>query len=157
MTIITVRAAEGRIGRGQRAQLAATLTDAVLLVECGQLTDAARWGFQVHFTDLPADHIAIGGKLAADLDGIDPVIVDIAVMDGHWPSEDRATVIERAFAALTEALGVEVAPPTWWITFRTIDEGSWGSSGNPLSLLSLLDTGLFTTERADQIRLALHP
>jgi phenylpyruvate tautomerase PptA (4-oxalocrotonate tautomerase family) len=157
MTIITVRAPEGLIGRDQRAQLATTLTDAVLLVECGQLTDAARWGFQVHFTDLPADHIAIGGALAADLDGIDPITVDITVMDGHWPPETRTAVIERTFAALTEALDVDAVPPTWWITFRTIDEGSWGSNGNPLSLLPLLDTGLFTTERADQIRHALHP
>jgi phenylpyruvate tautomerase PptA (4-oxalocrotonate tautomerase family) len=155
MTIITVRSPAGLIARAQRAELATTLTDAVLLTECGQLSDAARWGFQVHFTELPTDQIAIGGSLAADLGNISPVTVDITVMDGHWPPEDRAAVIEGTFAALAEALGVEAVPPTWWITFRTIDEGSWGSSGTALSLLPLLDTGLFTVERADQIRATL--
>lgn len=155
MTIITIRSSAGRLSRDQRAELATSLTDAVLLVECGQLTDAARWGFQVHFTDLPSDHIAIGGTLAADLDGIDLITVDITVMDGHWPPDGRATVIERTFTALAAALEVETVPPTWWVTFRTIDEGSWGSGGNALSLVPLLDTGLFTAKRADQVRHAL--
>ncbi|MFF9121332.1 hypothetical protein ACF09Y_38275 [Streptomyces massasporeus] len=43
----------------------------------------------------------------------------------------------------------------WWMTFRVIDEGSWGSRGTVLSVLSLLDTGVFTEEKADAVRTAL--
>lgn len=155
MTIITVRSTRGSITREQRSELAWTLTDAVALVECGQITDAARWGFQIHFTELDPDQIAIGGALAADHDSIAPLTIDIAVMDGHWPPAERAIIIERTFASLGDALGVQAIPPTWWVTFRTIDEGSWGSSGGPLSMATLLDLGVFAPERAKQIRSAL--
>ncbi|WP_426574049.1 tautomerase family protein [Aquihabitans sp. McL0605] len=155
MTIISIHATAGTISLDQRRELATTLTDAVALVECGQIDPAARWGFQVHFLDLPADQIAIGGTLAADLPDIAPLTVDIAVMDGSWTPAERAQVIERTFAALRTALVVDVAPPTWWVTFRTIDEGSWGASGAPLSIIALLDLGVFTTERAACIRKAL--
>ena len=42
--------------------------------------------------------------------------------------------------------------PTWWVTFEVIDEGSWGSSGSVLSILDLLNSGVFTKERVDAIR-----
>jgi hypothetical protein len=36
-----------------------------------------------------------------------------------------------------------------------IDEGSWGSSGGVLSVLPLLDSGVFTEERVKAVRAAL--
>jgi hypothetical protein len=36
-----------------------------------------------------------------------------------------------------------------------IDEGSWGSSGGVLSVLPLLERGVFTGERAKAVRAAL--
>ncbi|MEV7864935.1 hypothetical protein AB0P17_02250 [Streptomyces sp. NPDC088124] len=45
--------------------------------------------------------------------------------------------------------------PTWWVTFRVIDEGSWGSDGGVLSVLSLLGSGVFTKEKVKAIRAAL--
>lgn len=36
-----------------------------------------------------------------------------------------------------------------------IDEGSWGSRGGVLSVLSLLESGVFTDEKATAIRGAL--
>ncbi|MET8564879.1 hypothetical protein ABZV75_31505 [Streptomyces flaveolus] len=41
------------------------------------------------------------------------------------------------------------------MTFRVIDEGSWGSRGAALSVLSLLDSGVFTEDRAEAVRTAL--
>jgi hypothetical protein len=41
----------------------------------------------------------------------------------------RAEVIERVLAALAAACGLEKSSPAWWVNFRVIDEGSWGSSG----------------------------
>lgn len=35
------------------------------------------------------------------------------------------------------------------------DEGSWGSLGGVLSVLSLLDTGVFAPEKAEAVRAAL--
>jgi hypothetical protein len=41
------------------------------------------------------------------------------------------------------------------VTFRVIDEGSWGSRGGVLSILDLLSSGVFTPERTAAIRAAI--
>lgn len=157
MTIITVTSPLGRLTLPQRRELAETLTDAVLVPEVGQPSAAARVGFQVHFRELGRDSMAIGGRLLEERDGPDVITVDIAVMDAAWPPSLRADVIDRAFAALRQACGVETAPATWWINFRVIEEGSWGARGGVLSGLTLLDSGVFTAERAAAVRRALSP
>ncbi|OEJ23409.1 hypothetical protein AR457_01640 [Streptomyces agglomeratus] len=83
------------------------------------------------------------------------MVIDVAVMDGDWRQEVRTAVIERILAALADACGLEKPSPTWWVNFRVIDEGSWGSSGGVLSVLSLLDSGVFAEEKAEAIRAAL--
>jgi hypothetical protein len=75
------------------------------------------------------------------------MIIDVAVMDADWRQEVRPQVIERILAAMANACGLDKPSPAWWVNFRTIDEGSWGSSGGVLSILSLLDTGVFTDEK----------
>ena len=156
MTVITVKAPKDRLNLEQRRTLARTLTDAVLLPEVGQFAAAARVGFQVHFAEYEPDMMAIGGILLTDA-GPDPdvMVIDVAVMDGDWRHEVRAEVIERILAALAEATGAGAPSPTWWVNFRVIDEGSWGSSGGVLSVLSLLDSGVFTDDKAKAIRAAL--
>ena len=151
MTTITVHHPEGRIDLQQRRTLAQSLTDAVLTVECGQMLEPARIGFQVHFRPLPLDCMAIGGRLLNDAPA-DVLVVDVAVMDAAWIREDRKRVIDGLFVALSQGLGVEKPSPTWWIQFRVIDEGSWGSRGGVLSILDLLGTGAFAPERALDIR-----
>ncbi|MFD7324240.1 hypothetical protein ACFV9D_24605 [Streptomyces sp. NPDC059875] len=100
--------------------------------------------------------MAIGGRLLADLGPeADVMVIDVAVMDGDWRQEVRAAVIERVLAALADACGLAKPSPTWWVNFRVIDEGSWGSSGGVLSALSLLDSGVFTEEKVKAIRAAL--
>lgn len=151
MTTIVVQYPEGRIDLRQRRRLAKTLTDAVLEVECGQMLEPARIGFQVHFRSLPADCMAIGGRLLDDTLA-DALVVDIAVMDAAWTRQDRRRVIDAVLAALAEGLGLAQPPPTWWIQFRVIEEGSWGSRGGVLSILDLLETGAFTPQRAEAVR-----
>jgi phenylpyruvate tautomerase PptA (4-oxalocrotonate tautomerase family) len=151
MTSITVTYPEGRIDLQQRRSLAQSLTDAVLTIECGQMLEAARIGFQVHFRAMPQDCMAIGGRLLVDAPA-DILLLDVAVMDAAWTPQDRAQVIDALFAALARGLGVEHASPTWWIQFRVIEEGSWGSRGGALSILALLETGAFTPQRAESIR-----
>ncbi|MGW0712063.1 tautomerase family protein [Streptomyces sp. NPDC002643] len=156
MTVITVNTAKGRLSLEQRRRLAGTLTDAVLVPEVGRFAPAARPGFQVHFVEREADMMAIGGVLVADAGpGVDVMVIDVAVMDGDWRQEVRTEVVERVLAALAEACGVEKPPPSWWVNFRVIDEGSWGSGGGVLSILSLLRTGVFTEEKAKAVRAAL--
>ncbi|MGW1672412.1 tautomerase family protein [Streptomyces sp. NPDC002324] len=156
MTIITVNAPTGRLSREQRRKLAETLTDAVLVPEVGQFAPPARVGFQVHFIEREPDMMAIGGRLLADIGpDADVMAIDVAVMDGDWRQEVRTAVIERVLAALADACGLSEPSPTWWVNFRVIDEGSWGSSGGVLSVLSLLDSGVFTEEKAKIIRAAL--
>jgi len=150
MTIITVRAAEGRISAQQRARLAESLTDAVLVPEIGQFVAAARAGFQVHFPELAADCMAIGGKLVSE-SGADVITIDVAVMDGDWPPTVRKDVISNILAALVSALDANAPSTSWWVTFRIIDEGSWGARGDVLSILDLLETGMFTPEKAQAI------
>jgi hypothetical protein len=151
MTSIILHHPEGRVDLQQRRVLAQTLTDAVLTIECGQMLEAARVGFQVHFRSLPKDCMSIGGRLIVDLP-VDILLLDVAVMDAAWTRQDRAMVINGLFAALAHGLGVEHPSPTWWIQFRIIEEGSWGSRGGALSILDLLETGAFTPQRAEAIR-----
>ncbi|MBZ3904818.1 tautomerase family protein [Streptomyces griseiscabiei] len=156
MTIITVNAPKGRLSLEQRRELAETLTDAVLVPEVGQHAPAARAGFQVHFVERERDMMAIGGRLLADVDQeLDVMVIDLAVMDAAWQPEVRAEVIERVLAALATACGLEKPAPAWWVTFRVIDEGSWGSSGGVLSVLPLLESGVFTEKRVKAVRAAL--
>ncbi|MGW3726581.1 tautomerase family protein [Streptomyces sp. NPDC000851] len=156
MTIITVSAPKGRLSKEQRRKLAETLTDAVLVPEVGQFAPAARVGFQVHFVEREADMMAIGGRLLADAGpDADVMVIDVTVMDGDWRQEVRAEVIERVLAAMADACGLAEPSPAWWVTFRVIDEGSWGSRGGVLSALSLLDSGVFTEDKAKAVRAAL--
>ncbi|MFI7140850.1 4-oxalocrotonate tautomerase family protein [Streptomyces massasporeus] len=156
MTIITVNAPKGRLDLEQRRELAETLTDAVLVPEVGQSAPAARVGFQVHFVERERDMMAIGGRLLSDTDQeLDVMVIDIAVMDAAWQPDVRAQVIERVLAALAAACGLEKPSPKWWVNFRVIDEGSWGSSGGVLSILPLLGSGVFTEERVKAVRAAL--
>lgn len=156
MTVITVNTGKDRLNRDQRRTLAETLTDAVLVPEIGQFTPAARAGFQVHFVEREPDMMAIGGRLLADAGPeLDVMVIDVAVMDADWRQNVRAQVIERVLAAMASACGLDKPSPAWWVNFRVIDEGSWGSSGGVLSILSLLDSGVFTEEKAKAIRAAM--
>lgn len=153
MTIITVTSQKDRLPLEQRRELARTLTDAVLVPEVGQHAPQARVGFQVHFVEREPDALAIGGVLVCDQQSpADVMVIDIAVMDGDWTQQVRAAVIHRVFTALTEATGAAEPAPTWWINFRVIDEGSWGSRGGVLSVLDLLASGVFTEDKAAAIR-----
>ncbi|MEU4344030.1 hypothetical protein AB0H00_22675 [Nocardia sp. NPDC023852] len=153
MTIITVTSEKDRLSLDQRRELARSLTDAVLVPEVGQLAPAARVGFQVHFVEREPDLMAIGGVLVSDQEpSADVMVIDIAVMDGDWTQEVRAEVIQRTFAALAEATGAATPAPAWWVNFRVIDEASWGSLGSVLSVLDLLDSGVFTEQKATAVR-----
>ncbi|MEV6236773.1 hypothetical protein [Lentzea sp. NPDC051838] len=156
MTVITVNTLTDRLSLDQRRALAQTLTDAVLVPEIGQFVPAARAGFQVHFVEREPDMMAIGGLLLADVGpDRDVMVIDVAVMDADWRREVRAEVIERVLAAMADACGLDKPSPAWWVNFRVIDEGSWGSSGGVLTILSLLDSGVFTEEKAKAIRAAI--
>lgn len=153
MTIITVTTPEGRLSPEQRRRLSQSLTDAVLVPEVGQLAPAARIGFQVHFVELHLDHIAFGGQLLSDMPlAVDLATIDICVMDAAWPKEARKQVTENVLAAMAEACNLDTPSPTWWSTFRTIDEGSWGARGSVLSIFDLLTSGVFTPDRIAAIR-----
>ena len=157
MTIVTVTTPEGRLSLAQRRELVETLTDAVLVPEVGQPAPPARVGFQVHFQERTPDRMAIGGRLLSDLPdaATDVATIDICVMDAAWPKEVRQQVIENVLAAMAQACGMDKPSPAWWATFRTIDEGSWGSRGSVLSILDLLASGVFTPARITAIRRAL--
>ncbi|MCY0927933.1 hypothetical protein OTB20_17295 [Streptomyces sp. H27-H1] len=110
----------------------------------------------MHFTEREPDMMAIGGRLLADAGpDADAMVIDVTVMDGDWRQDVRSEVIKRVLAAMADACRAAEPSPTWWVTFRVIDEGSWGSRGAVLSVLSLLDTGVFTPEKAEAVRTAL--
>ncbi|MFJ5731702.1 tautomerase enzyme [Streptomyces paradoxus] len=110
----------------------------------------------MHFVERERDMMAIGGRLLADAEPEpDVMVIDLAVMDAAWQPEVRAEVIERVLAALAAACGLDQPAPGWWVNFRVIDEGSWGSSGGVLSILPLLQSGVFTEERVKAVRAAL--
>lgn len=156
MTIMTVTTPARRLSVEQRRELAQSLTDAVLVPEVGQFAPPARVGFQVHFVECELDQMAIGGKLLSDLPLTpDVATIDICVMDAAWPNDVRKQVTENVLAAMSKACGLQEPSPTWWTTFRTIDEGSWGSRGTVLLIRELLSSGVFTAERIAEIQKAL--
>ncbi|MNW20752.1 hypothetical protein D3C71_2213000 [compost metagenome] len=61
-------------------------------------------------------------------------------------------MIENTLAAMAKGCGAEKPSPAWWVTFRVIDEGSWGSRGGVTSILDLLASGVFTPAKIDAIR-----
>lgn len=150
MTVITVTSPKGRLSVAQRRALALQLTDAVLEPELGQPFPAARIGFQVHFRMLDVDEMAIGGRLVADAPA-DIMTVDIAVMDAAWPPATRRAVIENTLGALAKVCGLPAPSPTWWVQFRVIAEGCWGSRGGVLSIRDLLGAGAFSDVRIAEI------
>jgi hypothetical protein len=127
-----------------------------LVPEVGRPAPEARRGYQVHFLERPLDMIAHGGELLSDKPS-DVMVIDVVVMDCCWTREDREAVIRNIFSALTDALGMDAPSPAWWINFRIIEEGNWGSRGGVLSFGDLLDQGgaAFPAERAAAIRTAL--
>lgn len=130
----------------------------IVIIRGRELLSAARMGFQVHFHDLPADCMAIGGRLLSDQDTPrDIITITIAVMNAAWPAEVRSEVIRNVLARLAEACDMPAPAPTWWVNFQIIEEGSWGSRGGVLSILHLLETGVFTPERIEAIRAAIQP
>jgi len=156
MTIVTLTTPEGRLSTEQRRRLAESLTDAVLIPEVGQFAPPARIGFQVHFVERAPDCMAIGGRLVSDqTPAPDVATIDICVMDAAWPAGLRKQVTENVLAVMAKACDLPKPSPAWWTTFRTIDEGSWGSRGTVLSILDLLASGVFTAERVAEIRKAL--
>src|SRR5207302_5549949 len=94
----------------------------------------------VHFSERPLDMIAHGGELLSDRPS-DVMVIDVVAMDCCWTRKDRATVIRNIHAALADACGMKAPSPAWWINFRIIEEGSWGSRGGVLSFLDLLEHG----------------
>ncbi|MBB4423364.1 phenylpyruvate tautomerase PptA (4-oxalocrotonate tautomerase family) [Bradyrhizobium sp. CIR48] len=156
MTFIHVMTPQGRLTGQQRRVLAKTLTDAVLVPEVGRLVTQARRGYQVHFLERPLDMIAHGGELLSDQPS-DVMVVDVVVMDCCWTREDRAAVIRNVLRALADACEMKEPAPSWWVNFRIIEEGNWGSRGGVLSFLDILQEGAatFPPERAAAIRTAL--
>lgn len=82
----------------------------------------------------------------------DVVTVNVLVMDGDWPNDARKQVLENILGSLTKVLRVPEPSPTWWVSFQVIEEGSWGSRGSVLSILDLLDSGVFTDEKIKAIK-----
>ena len=80
---------------------------------------------------------------------------DLAGRVAAWQPEVGARVRERSLAAMAAACGLEEPAPAWWVNFRVIDEGGWGSSGGVQSILPLLESGVFTDERVRAVRAAL--
>jgi phenylpyruvate tautomerase PptA (4-oxalocrotonate tautomerase family) len=156
MTFIHVMTPQGRLTTEQRCVLAKTLTDAVLVPEVGRLVAQARRGYQLHFVERPLDMIAHGGELLSDQPS-DVMVVDVVVMDCCWMREHRAAVIHNVLRALADACGTKEPAPGWWVNFRIIEEGCWGSRGGVLSFLDILDesAAAFPPERAAAIRTAL--
>jgi hypothetical protein len=156
MTFIQVMTPRGRLNVEQRRKLATTLTDAVLIPEVGRPAPEARRGYQVHFVERELDMIAHGGELLCDKPS-DVILLDVAAMDCCWTREDRSSVIRNLLAALADACEMEAPSPAWWVNFRVIEEGCWGSRGGVLSFLDILDQGgsVFPPERAAAIRTAL--
>ncbi|MGO4898275.1 tautomerase enzyme [Bacillus sp. GM2] len=152
MTIISVNYSENRFTLEHRRLLAESLTDAVLVPEVGQFCPPAREGFQVHFTERPTDKMAIGGKLLSDIPDHDVIVINLLVMEGDWPKKVRKQVIENILASLTKVLAVPEPSPSWWVTFQVIEEGSWGSRSSVLSILDLLDSGVFAEEKIKAIQ-----
>ncbi|MFM9281998.1 hypothetical protein [Paenibacillus jiagnxiensis] len=96
--------------------------------------------------------MAIGGKLLSEQPERDVITVNIIVMDGDWPKEIRNIVITNVYNSLISILEVQEPSPNWWVSFQVIEDGSWGSRGGVLSILDLVESGVFTDKKVKAIR-----
>ncbi len=67
MTVVRIVSEPGRLGEEQRAELAESLTKAVLDVEVGSDNEVARRGIMVLFDEQSSDTWAVGGRFALDI------------------------------------------------------------------------------------------
>lgn len=152
MTIINVNTLEGRFTIDEKRMLAEKLTDAVMIPEIGQFVAAARVGFQVTFTEFKSENMVVSGKLLSDLDPMpDNINVHVLVMDGDWTVPVRQAVIENIAKALAEVSGLSEPLNSWKSTFQVIDEGSFGTGSGVLSILDLLNSGVFSEEKRQAV------
>lgn len=152
MTIINVNTLEGRFTIDEKRMLAEKLTDAVMIPEIGQFVAAARVGFQVTFTEFKSENMVVSGKLLSDLDPMpDNINVHVLVMDGDWTVPVRQAVIENIAKALAEVSGLPEPLNSWKSTFQVIDEGSFGTGAGVLSILDLLNSGVFSEEKRQAV------
>ena len=159
MTVLRVISEPGKFDEATRATLAEALTMAVLDVEVGSDNEVARRGIMVLFDEQPASAWAVGGRF--DDRYVAPggrILVRAQVMDGVWTSARRTQLIERISKAIAAALGLgedRGALASCWVLFDTIDDGSWGAMGGPISLLDLLEPGRFAEAQAADARRTL--
>ncbi len=156
MTVVRVVSEPGRIDEEQRAELAESLTIAVLDVEVGSDNEVARRGIMVLFDEQPSDVWAVGGRFDDRyVSSGGRILIRTQVMDGVWTAQRRRALIERFSEAVAATIGVgedRAALGTCWVLFDTIDDGSWGAFGGPISLLDLVEPGGFAAEQAADAR-----
>lgn len=152
MTIINVNTLEGRFSIEEKSLLAEKLTDAVMIPEIGQFVPEARIEFQVIFSEFKPENMAVSGKLLSDISPVpDNINVHILVMDGAWTKTVRKSVIENIANALADVSGIDKPLNSWKSTFQVIDEGSFGTGPGVLSILSLLESGVFSAEKKSSV------
>ena len=156
MTVVRVVSEPGRFNEEHRAELAESLTKAVLDVEVGSDNEVARRGIMVLFDEQPSDTWAVGGRFDDRyVASGGRILIRTQVMDGVWTAQRRRALIERFSAAVASTIGTgedRAALATCWVLFDTIDDGSWGALGGPISLLDLLEPGGFAAEQAADAR-----
>ena len=110
----------------------------------------------VLFDEKPADVWAVGGRFDDRYVAPgDRILVRTQVMDGVWTQERRTQLIERISTTIAAALGLgedRGALASCWVLFDTIDDGSWGAMGGPISLSNLLEPCGFAEGQAADAR-----
>ncbi len=156
MTVVRIVSEPGRLDEEHRTELAESLTKAVLDVEVGSDNEVARRGIMVLFDEQPSDTWAVGGRFDDRyVASGGRILIRTQVMDGVWTAQRRRALIERFSAAVASTIGTgddRAALGTCWVLFDTIDDGSWGALGGPISLLDLLEPGGFSAEQAADAR-----
>lgn len=156
MTVVRVVSEPGRFDAERRAELAEALTKAVLDIEVGSDNEVARRGIMVLFDEQSSDRWAVGGRFDDRyVASGGRILIRTQVMEGVWTAQRRRALIARISAAIASTLGIgedRAALATCWVLFDTIDDGSWGAMGGPISLLDLLEPGGFAAEQAADAR-----
>ena len=141
MPIIQVQHRRSSLNAGQKASIAARLTELLLQMEGGARTEGGKAFATVLFNPVDDADWWVGGR--NDGHFVHPpgaFLVTVSIPEGYMNQAHKNEVHAGATAALTQVLAPDQAGASILVMINEIPEGDWGCAGHPISIASIAGT-----------------
>lgn len=135
--IMDVHYATGSLDAASKAVLAERLTDVPIQMEGGANTDGGRAFAWVCFSKFAETDLWIAGRTNVALETRPAFLVHVVIPEGYMNSGHKNEVHAWVASAIAYATGAAPSRLRILTVVDEVTEGNWGSSGLPLSLLSI--------------------